>query len=162
MSRIRRSISPMRSASSWITPPRYRSYIVCLCLCRASSITNGGARDALGPVFAAAWSEPVRPAASKTVAMTHHFIKPLYLFRDNSCVVGVEHPHTALRTHANGSSTMPAPSSSRWTGFCTMPSSSLKRTRATCNAASKNILTSNDDSAQPCRSPCVTSNHSWC
>ena len=49
-------------------------------------------------------------------------------------------PHTALRTHANGSSfSVPTtPASPSLTKPRTMSSSSLKRTSMTCNAAAKN------------------------
>ena len=48
------------------------------------------------------------------------------------------------------------------TGSPSMSTSTLKRTKTTYIAAAKNKLNINGDSAQPCRSPCVTSNHSEC
>ena len=38
----------------------------------------------------------------------------------------------------------------------------FKRTSTTCNAAEKSTLNSHGDSTQPCRNPCVSSNHSEC
>ena len=72
--------------------------LVCLYLWPAASMTTGGARD-VSPgvrnnIVSVFLSNIVRPAAAKTVTMTHHISKALCRPRNNSCVTGVQHaPH---------------------------------------------------------------------
>ena len=167
MRRIRRSISNERSALSWMSPPWYRNWFVCLYLWPAASMTSGGARDVWpgvrSNIFSVFLSDTVRPAASKTVTMTVIILASPSADRETFPASSAYNmPHTALRTQTIGASFPTATPSSRWTKSLTIYLSSLKRARTTYITAAKNMLNSSGDSTQPCRSPCVTSNHSEC
>ena len=129
-------------------------------------MTSGGARDVWpgvrSNIFSVFLSDTVRPAASKTVTMTViNLASPSANLETIPASSANNMPHTALRTQAIGASFPTVTLSSRWTKSLTIYLSSLKRTRTTCITAAK-MLTSSGDSTQPCRSPCVTSNHSEC
>ena len=91
---------------SWIMPPGYENWAVCLHLWPAASM-SGGARVVWSGVrkstVSVLFSDTVRPTASKTVTMSHHFREPCSRLRDKSASSAYSMPHTALSTHANGS-----------------------------------------------------------
>ena len=158
MSRTPQSTSSIRSASSWTTPPRYRNFIVCFYLCPAASATNGGTRDARSRVCSSMVSvfffETWRPSASKMVTLTVIiFSSPAADFETVSASSACSMPHTTLRTRANGSLSLPALSSLRWTRSCAIPSFSLKRTRTTCSAVAKNGLNSSNGNSTTLSKP---------
>ena len=162
MRRICRSISNERSALSWMTPPVFNNWFVCLYLWPAASMTSGGVRDVwLGVcsnIVSVFFSDTVRPAASKTVTMTVIILaSPSADLETIPASSAYNMPHTDLRTQAVAISFPTAAPSSRWTKslLVTIYLSSLKLTRTTCITEAKNMLNNSGDSTQPCRSPCV-------
>ena len=137
MRRIRRSISHDRGARSFMTPPRYKNWFVCLYLWIAASMTSGGARDVcpgarsnIVPVFL---FDTVRPAASKTVTMPFITLASpsadLQTIRASS---KYNMPHTAVHTQTTGTSFPTTTRSARRTESRKISLSLLKRTRTTC------------------------------
>ena len=149
-----------------MTPPRFENWFVYLYLWPAASMTSGGTRDVWpgvrSKIVSVFLSDTVRPAASKTVTMTVIILASSSADLETILASSAHNmPHTVLSTQAIGTSFPTATPSSRWTKSLSIYLSSLKRTRTTCITAAK-MLTSSGDSTQPCRSPCVTSNHSEC
>ena len=150
-------------------PPKYKSWAVCLYIRPTASMRSGGARVILSGVHkrivSVLFSDTVRPASLETITMTVIILaSPSANFETIPASAAHNMPHTALCTHADGScsSAPTTPASSSRTKRPTINSSLTKRTSTMWNETAKKTLNSYGDSTQPCRSPCVTSNHSEC
>ena len=171
---VRRLISGVMSASSVMRPPRYTNWWTWWCFWPAAAISSAG-RGGVGvspgccafsgvrirrvSVF---FSDTVKANAPNTSTITVIiFASPAGDLDTIPASSAYSIPHTALRTRSSSVSSGPPPlPSSRNTRFSRMVSSSLKRCSTTSITAAKKMLNSNGDSTHPCRSPCVTSNHS--
>ena len=170
---VRRLISGVMSASSVMRPPRYTNWWTWWYFWPAAAISSAG-RGGVGvspgccafygvrirrvSVF---FSDTVKSNAPNTSTITVIILaSPAGDLDTIPASSAYSIPHTALRTRSSSVSSGPPPLTlSRNTRLSRMVSSSLKRCSTTSITAAKKMLNSNGDSAHPCRSPCVTSNH---
>ena len=171
---VRWLISRGRSASSATRPPRYTNWWTWLYFRPAAVISSAGiggvgvspgccafsgARIRRVSVF---FSDTVKPNAPNTSTINIIILaSPAGDLGTIPASSAYNIPHTAIRTRSSSiSSGPPLLLLSRNTRSSRMVSSSLKRRSTTSITAAKKMLNSNGDSTHPCRSPCVTSNHS--
>ena len=162
------------SASSVMRPPRCMNWWTWWYFWPAAAISSAG-RGGVGvsPVccafsgarirrFFVFFSDPVKPNALNTSTIIVILLaSPGGDLDTIPASSAYSIPYIVLRTRSSSvSSGPPALPSSRNTRFSIMVSSSLKRCSTTSIIAAKKMLNSNGDSTHPCRSPCVTSNHS--
>ena len=171
---VRRLISRVMSASSVMRPPRYTKWWIWWYFWPAAAISSAG-RGGFGVspgccAFSGArirrvsvvFSDTVEPNAPNTFTTIISILtSPAGDLDTIPASSAYSIPHTAVCTRSSSVSCGPLPlPSSRNTRFSRMVSSSLKRCSTTSITAAKKMLNSNGDSTHPCRSPCVTSNHS--